>query len=901
MAHTYLTASFFGAFGGVVVEYSVYALIPKQVGGYLRMSKFPRGSEWRRWDLHLHTASSYDYLYKDDDADELLVSALRANDVVAVAITDHFIIDKDRINHLRELAPDIVFFPGVELRTDKGDTNIHVILILSQDTALNELVESFNVFKREKGKEITNDDRVYWDYNDILKFAEQHSALISIHAGRKTNGVDDRITNALEHNQAVKEEYAKTVHIFEMGQPRDIEEYHQKVFPTIGKRPLILCSDNHNPNEYDPEDRLWIKADVSFNGLKQIVFEPTERVCISAIKPEEKPDYFVIDRVEISDDAFQSEPIYFNDKLNCIIGGKSTGKSILLHNLALTLDKEQAEKKDETSQTRTKKDLQLSVFWADGKSEKDYPQGERRIVYIPQTYLNKLCDVEAEKTEIDKIIQEVVFQRDIHAKAIHDGVALNVKNAKQENSKLILDLIAVFKESNEITAQIREIGDKNGIAAEREKLVKEKERLTIESTLTAEEIAEYEKAMLQIKTLSAEISTIDNETEALIAISSLVEPKEFTYRFSDTTRSFIDEIQRRLIVNIDIEWHNEKERLIENNAEMKTKKSEALANARKVEECLREKVLSNKAIADLSERINTESAKITKIKSLENERRDKEITVSALIDKIANSNEVFESLHKEFADAVNGNSALETKDLQFSVEVPFRRKAFLQRLSEIFNRNSVTYKEVIKPDDASFERHSKSVIMNIAKKTLSGELQIKQGSSIENALRDIVDDWLEVKYDVSMGDDSIDVMSPGKKALVLLKLLIELAESKYPILIDQPEDDLDNRSIYDELIEFIKTRKKERQIIIVTHNANIVVGADAEEVIIANQDGQNAKNKEKRFEYRSGSIENNTAILLPDGLTEDGILNSIGIQQHICSILEGGERAFELRKQKYQI
>ena len=168
-------------------------------------------------------------------------------------------------------------------------------------------------------------------------------------------------------------------------------------------------------------------------------------------------------------------------------------------------------------------------------------------------------------------------------------------------------------------------------------------------------------------------------------------------------------------------------------------------------------------------------------------------------------------------------------------------------------------------------------------------------------MRDIVDDWVEVKYDVSMGDDSIDVMSPGKKALVLLKLLIELAESKYPILIDQPEDDLDNRSIYDELIEFIKIRKKERQIIIVTHNANIVVGADAEEVIIANQDGQNAKNKEKRFEYRSGSIENDTAVLLSDGTTEDGILNKIGIQQHICSILEGGERAFELRKQKYQI
>ena len=135
----------------------------------------------------------------------------------------------------------------------------------------------------------------------------------------------------------------------------------------------------------------------------------------------------------------------------------------------------------------------------------------------------------------------------------------------------------------------------------------------------------------------------------------------------------------------------------------------------------------------------------------------------------------------------------------------------------------------------------------------------------------------------------------------LLKLLIELAESKCPILIDQPEDDLDNRSIFDELIPFIRKKKKERQIIVVTHNANIVIGADAEEVIIANQHGQNSPNKAKRFEYRSGSIENDTTIQKPDGTTEGGILNEQGIQQHICDILEGGIRAFELRKQKYHM
>lgn len=65
-----------------------------------------------------------------------------------------------------------------------------------------------------------------------------------------------------------------------------------------------------------------------------------------------------------------------------------------------------------------------------------------------------------------------------------------------------------------------------------------------------------------------------------------------------------------------------------------------------------------------------------------------------------------------------------------------------------------------------------------------------------------------------------------------------MAESKCPILIDQPEDDLDNRSIFDELIPFIRKKKIERQIIIVTHNANVVLGGDAEEIIVANQEGK---------------------------------------------------------------
>ena len=60
---------------------------------------------------------------------------------------------------------------------------------------------------------------------------------------------------------------------------------------------------------------------------------------------------------------------------------------------------------------------------------------------------------------------------------------------------------------------------------------------------------------------------------------------------------------------------------------------------------------------------------------------------------------------------------------------------------------------------------------------------------------------------------------------------------------------------FDELIPFIKKKKIDRQIIIVTHNANVVLGGDAEEIIVANQEGKNTPNKKYKFEYRSGAIE----------------------------------------------
>lgn len=140
-------------------------------------------------------------------------------------------------------------------------------------------------------------------------------------------------------------------------------------------------------------------------------------------------------------------------------------------------------------------------------------------------------------------------------------------------------------------------------------------------------------------------------------------------------------------------------------------------------------------------------------------------------------------------------------------------------------------------------------------------------------------------------------MSPGKRSFVVLKLLLDFSDKRSPILIDQPEDNLDNRAIYTDLVKYIRKKKKERQIILVTHNPNIVVGADSEEVIIANQNAKNSPNDNGiKFQYLCGSLENSKDRINDETMP---ILDRCGVREHVCDILEGGKNAFMDREHKY--
>ena len=126
---------------------------------------------------------------------------------------------------------------------------------------------------------------------------------------------------------------------------------------------------------------------------------------------------------------------------------------------------------------------------------------------------------------------------------------------------------------------------------------------------------------------------------------------------------------------------------------------------------------------------------------------------------------------------------------------------------------------------------------------------------------------------------TLNELSPGEKGALLLVFYLMLDKEDIPLIIDQPEDNLDNQSVVKIVVEFMKRAKKRRQIFMVTHNPNLAVVADAEQIIYVNINKQN----NNEFTFSSGSIEN------PE------------INKCIVDILEGTLPAFGKRKDKYMI
>jgi len=144
-------------------------------------------------------------------------------------------------------------------------------------------------------------------------------------------------------------------------------------------------------------------------------------------------------------------------------------------------------------------------------------------------------------------------------------------------------------------------------------------------------------------------------------------------------------------------------------------------------------------------------------------------------------------------------------------------------------------------------------------------------------------DYITVRYEIAYDRVDIRKLSPGTRDIVLLLLYLALDDANdRPLIIDQPEENLDPKSVFDELVSLFIMAKTKRQVIMVTHNANLVINTDADQIIIATAGS-----------HPTGGLPSITYIA--------GGLEDANIRKEVCNILDGGEDAFRERARRLRV
>ncbi len=853
-------------------------------------SPYSRGSEWGRWDLHFHTPSSYDYDNKSI-TDEDIIANLKEAGIKVVAITDHHFIDISRIKNLKKLAgDDIVFFVGIEFCSDaRGSDPIHFIGIFSEDCDAEYIWSEINsktdiAKKKQEGKK---DNEIYCDLEKTSKLIKSLKGIISVHAGSKSNSIE-KITNSLPSKMAEKEDITKWIDIFELGKEKDQEGYIKSVFPKIGVHPMVICSDNHNAKKYKLKQSCWIKANPTFEGLRQIIYEPQDRVKIQELEPEEKSDYTIIDRVEYKNASGEKQVAYFNKNLNSIIGSRATGKSNLLKNIAFSIDPEQCRAKS----IELKDFLQLKdfkVFWKDTKENTLIlkENKEKGLLFIPQRYLGEL--VYEKSTQFDDFLSNLFENKEDFSLAIQNYRKFENENALGITS-LIRELLVVRENGKEKQNKIKKLGEKKDIESEIKKIdLKLGEINKTGKKITSKDLEDYKRFTAEKSKQKDNLKIIDRDMASLKLLKGeevITTEKIFEFEFSQKYR---EKIEKRLKESDELFKKEFVDQEINNLKKDKEKLELTLSNIETNLKPLRAKVEKHQALVELTKSLQDKKESLQLITTIQKELEELRKIYSDKQGEIIEKYILFNEQYK--------NLSIDIGALEFStVEIT---TSFAGDLLRSFSDENINYhystflrtedgKKIYKdandflntPEQWSYDKNKfPRLLKQLLSGILSGSLLLKSGREEESVLIELFKNRFKVDFLKSIKNkrgDEFEDMSDGEKSLALLEFIFKFDDYNYPVLIDQPEDDLDAKAISKHIVDFIKKEKIKRQIIVASHNANLVVCGDSDEVIVSNKHGGRNPN----FKYLSGAIENPI------------------IKDEIIEVLEGGKKALAKRRDK---
>lgn len=957
----------------------------------MNQAKFPRGSEWRKWDLHFHTPASFDYQYKGATNEEVVQGLIDAN-VGAVAITDHHTIDVSRIKAMQMLAADaLTIFPGIELRTELGGSSlVHMIGIFPEDCDLTDIWTKLSAKLDITAADVQRkgDDRVYVDFRDAAKLIRELNGVVTVHAGHKANTIEGIKNSELYKQQLKTDLLRESVDILEVGKASDCRDYDRIVFPHIGKRmPVCVFSDNHDIRSYAPQDTCWVKANPTFHGLRQILNEPDERVYVGDVPPSNaravQRSTRIIKELEIRKidgsalkEKWFDATIPLNSELVAVIGNKGSGKSALSDILGLLGNTPRFDSfsflsnlKFRKSKNNKSKQFRASLTWVDGTvdpvlSLDTNPSvgAVEKVKYIPQSYLEAICNEvgEGKGGRFYDELQQVIFSHVPTSEQLgFETLDELLESRTEETNKAISQLVSSLDETNTliVTAEDKllphhkkaiesQLEEKNReltahLATPPTEVVKPDEDPAAQEETKAA-AAEIESLNTSLAAVEAELTALRSDDAVAARRRSLVEKLLGKIRnleravsgfFSESAAEFeelglkatdvvkfeadvvsVEELlttlaeQRTVFAKkLDASALDGPERnrlsIIAKVAEMHVKLSardreyQEYLQTRKEFDATTARIVGSEELPGSIKYLEQQLSDLTDVPSLLHELRSRrERNLLDIFQEKQRLRAYFENYYGAVQEFLKQHPLAATEQFRLTFNVSMAEAGFASGFLGRINRRksgpfmgdeegSAEMKAML--ESADFESPSGALLFatNVLErmkvrdgKPLSLIEQLRQGSSAKDLYNYLFSlSYLSPIYSLRWDGKDLEQLSPGERGNLLLIFYLLIDRDDIPLVIDQPEENLDNQTVFKTLVPCIKDAKRRRQIVLVTHNPNLAVVCDAEQIICADMQ----KNQENEVTYVTGAIED------PE------------INRRIVDVLEGTRPAFDKRDDKY--
>ncbi|MCL6358130.1 DNA repair protein [Pectobacterium parmentieri] len=883
-----------------------------------------KGSQWNKWDLHIHSPMTWlANNYPSDDI-EGYVRTLGEQQLSLVAVTNYFYFRQNELEIIRDeivrQGLEITVLGNVEFRIDQQNKNnewINVHILFSDKLSTERINDTLsrlplkltdggrkNIYCCERAVNESGHgvDTIMVDFSYLLDHLNAtlrpcQDYLVAV----CPNGYGGYRPDATGRSQAAATEIDRHGQII-FGGLRD-RDYFLKTdrYEGASIRPVFQCSDAHC-TEHIGRSSTWVKALPTFEGLRQAMLEPEGRLALDMASPALQLPKVHFSRLDVEGPIFNGQSICFrklsiplNPDMVAIIGGRGTGKSLLLDALRSQFDG--AASRGSEIRDVNVQHLTVELDKANGEKALFESRSEGyEYLHVSQGEIKLLCQQPGLiSDEIKKMLR--LSTEDI-PEALREDLAANLgdyRAFREYHSFLDEQRQPVNTESYHLGVIKAAQNKINTLtSAKNKRLIEQFQANSTRGTVLTKALAnarlllrESTDAEISLNTRIQEVNAASTNAVAIppLDLSSLKACVLAHITALEKQNEQLEEENKGIVIAFreqgieqDISGVLEKIRGYQEQIQLATLRQgeiqQRVQQARLGTE-LRAKLSTDFVhhLLGIKEKIDSTFASLTDKAHLTPAQQ-------ALIREILTDIRIFGLPHFDIPAFYSGILELLNRG-------KFRASGELsaeEKLRTVFGVSS------IEDFQALIAGHKMITLPEKPDQKITIETFLWQSEYFNSqgpfALLAFlfspghISRYLKVRAEFEYKGKTVEKLSAGQRGTfyVCLKLATDTFGS--PFVFDQPEDDLDNDFIMHNLVPLFRKIKQYRQVIIVTHNANLVVNCDAEQVIIAS-------NTDEVISYRSGALE----------YGDHGEANSM--RKAICDVLEGGRAAFEAREQKY--